>query len=462
MKSQIGKLLFIALGSLILSLACNKPNPPEGGNILLKSMDNEVYREWNSVFLELERFASGYRPGPSARILAYMGLSAYEASLGGMPQYKTLRFRLGIPDLPAIQTNLYWPEVINASYAYLMRKAFENVIFVDKNKNKLDSRQFMKIIESKEAELRDKYLSSTIESTLINSESYGREVASAIWQYSISDGVGYNAHLNPYPNIANSQVCKWVPTDPADSDKGLFPQWGQVRRFALNFSDLDALAAPFNCDSDTNSINYIQAAETRTLSQSAKNDPSGDLQHSAEFWSDDVLGLTFSPTARIIAIADQIIEAENINLEQSCLLYAQIGLALNDVSVLCFYNKYKFNVERPVTYIKREIDPNFNLPWLAFTPPHPSYPSEHASYATAGMTILEAYAGENYPFVDKCHELRTEFNGTPRSFARLRDLADESGFSRLPLGVHYKMDQVGGNFCGALTAQKVLELPWKK
>lgn len=462
MNSQIGKLLLIALGSIILSLSCNKPSPPEGGNILLKSMDSEVFQEWNSVYLDLERFAYGYRPGPSARILAYMGLSAYEASLGGMPQYKTLRFRLGIPDLPAIQTNLYWPEVINASYAYLMRKAFETVKFVDKNKNKLDSRQFMKIIESKEAELREKYLNSTIETTLINSESYGREVASAIWQYSVSDGVGYNAHLNPYPSEANIQLCKWVPTDPADSDKGLFPQWGQVRRFALNFSDLDVLAAPFNCDSDTNSVNYVQAAETRALSLSAKANPSGDLQHSAEFWSDDVLGLTFSPAARIIAIANQIVESENINLEQSCLLYAQIGLALNDVAVLCFYNKYKFKVERPVTYIKREIDPGFNLPWLAYTPPHPSYPSEHACFATAGVTILEAYAGENFAFIDKCHELRTEFNGSPRSFSRLRDLSEESGFSRLPLGVHYKIDQVAGNFCGVLTAQKVLELPWKK
>lgn len=462
MKRQISKLLSVALGLIVFSLACNKQIIPEGGNILLKSMDNDVYHEWNAVYLELERFANGYRPGPSARILAYMGLSAYEASLGGMPQYNTLRFRFGIPNLPAIRTNLYWPEVINASYAYLMRKAFENVVFIDRNNNKLDSRQFLKIIESKEAELKDRYLSSTIETNLINSESYGREVASAIWQFSVTDAIGYNAHLNPYPTVPNQQLCKWVPTDPVNTDRGLFPQWAQVRRFALNFSDLDALAAPFNCSSDTNSINYLQGLETHKLSMEAKNDPAGSLQHIAEFWSDDIIGLTFSPAARIIAIADQIVEDENFNLEQSCLLYAQIGLALNDVSVLCFYNKYKFNIERPVTYIRREIDPNFNLPWLNFTPPHPSYPSEHASFANAGVIILEAFTGENYSFTDKCHELRTEFNGTPRSFGRLRDLSDECGFSRLPLGVHYSMDQTGGNYCGALTAQKVLELPWLK
>ena len=46
-------------------------------------------------------------------LLAYLGLSAYEACLGGMPDYQSLQYRLGISDI-AVQTNLYWLEVINA------------------------------------------------------------------------------------------------------------------------------------------------------------------------------------------------------------------------------------------------------------------------------------------------------------------------------------------------------------
>ncbi|MBK9109945.1 MAG: hypothetical protein IPM92_16645 [Saprospiraceae bacterium] len=35
----------------------------------------EVAVEWNKMFLEIERFAAGYRPGPAPRALGLMGLA---------------------------------------------------------------------------------------------------------------------------------------------------------------------------------------------------------------------------------------------------------------------------------------------------------------------------------------------------------------------------------------------------
>ena len=186
------------------------------------------------------------------------------------------------------------------------------------------------------------------------------------------------------------------------------------------------------------------------------------MEHIAEFWSDDRVGWTFSPPGRMFAIADQIVDKENFNLETTCLLYAQLGLAENEAAVNAWYNKYKYNVERPVTYINRVFDPNFKIPWLGFTPPFPAYPSGHATFAFAGVGILEAFVGSSYPFTDYCHQQRTDFLGAPRSYNSLRDLANENAFSRLPLGVHYRMDYDSGNFCGILSARKVLQLPWKR
>jgi hypothetical protein len=37
----------------------------------------------------------------------------------------------------------------------------------------------------------------------------------------------------------------------------------------------------------------------------------------AEFWSDDIVGLTFSPPLRMLAIFNQIIEMESSNLRKS-------------------------------------------------------------------------------------------------------------------------------------------------
>jgi membrane-associated phospholipid phosphatase len=139
-----------------------------------------------------------------------------------------------------------------------------------------------------------------------------------------------------------------------------------------------------------------------------------------------------------------------------------LSMALSDAAVIAWYNKYKFNVERPITYIQRVIDPKFTIPWLGFTPPFPAYPSGHSTFAFSGVGIIEAFVGSSYPFTDFCHQNRTDFLGTPRSFNSLRDLAIENAFSRLPLGVHYRMDFDSGNFCGILCARKVLQLPWKK
>lgn len=458
------RLLFLAIVFLLGStMSCNKSENTSGTDDLMQSLDNSVYHEWVQVFLELDRYAAFFRPGPAPRALAYLGLSAYEASLGGMPDYQSLQYKLGISDMPAIKKNLYWPEVINASYAYLMTKFFEDVTFKDKNGNVLSKQDFLNLIVNKERELKAKYRNDASEELLNNSEAHGREVATAIWRFSISDPVGHNAHLNPFPVPVNAQGCEWIPTDPITvADRGLFSQWGKVRRFAVTQGDLDALISPYTCNSDTNSVIYAQAYETYVVTNLARKEPKGDMEHMAEFWSDDRVGWTFSPPARLEAIADQIAKEEDFNLEKTCLLYAQIGMALSDAAVICWYNKYKYNVERPITYIQREIDPKFTIPWLGFTPPFPAYPSGHSTFAFAGVGILEAFVGGSYPFTDYSHQQRTDFNGHPRAYNSLRDLANENAFSRLPLGVHYRMDYDGGNFCGILTARRVLQLPWKR
>lgn len=463
MKTIASKFSLVFILFLLAFTSCNKNEVIDSESSLLTSHDNEIYHEWNQVFMEVERYAVAFRPGPAPRSLGYLGLSAYEACLGGMPDYQSLQYRLGINGLPQIRKNLYWPAVINASYGYLMNKFFENVAFKDKTGKVLDANLFMDQIKTKEIELRERFRSDANESQLINSEAHGREVAAAIWNYATTDAVGHNAHLNPFPEPVNATGCEWVPTEPNTvSNRGLYPQWGKVRRFAISQTDMDALVAPIPCSSDPNSNYYLQALECYVLANIARNDPNGELEHIAEFWSDDRVGWTFSPPTRFLAIADQIVEKENFNLELACVLYAQLGLSLNDAGVISWYNKYKYNVERPVTTILRDIDPNWTVPWLGFSPPFPAYPSGHSTFGFAGVGILEAFVGANYPFTDECHANRTDFLGKPRSFNTLRDAAHENAFSRIPLGVHFRMDYDGGNFCGALTARKVLELPWKK
>ena len=78
----------------------------------------------------------------------------------------------------------------------------------------------------------------------------------------------------------------------------------------------------------------------------------------SKFWSDDNEGLTFSPTDCLIAILVQILEHDHVNLEKQN-LFTKMGLGLHDYAVACWYSKWHYNVERPETYIKRNIDPNW-------------------------------------------------------------------------------------------------------
>jgi len=449
---------------LLVITACQKSEPDAGSSSDLKSFSNEVYLEWNEVFLETDRYAAFFRPGPAPRALAYIHLSNYEACLGGLPENQSLQYRLSIPDMPAVQNNLYWPEVINASYAYMMRKFFETVTFKDKNGNVLNKQEFFSRFDNKEAELRARFASEASEEILNNSEAHGRDVAAAIWRWSTTDVVGHNGHLNPFPEPVNASGCEWIPTDPVSvADRGLYSQWGKVRTFGMTQNDLDALIPPFSgCLKDPGSALYVQAYECYVLTNIARNEPKGEFEHMAEFWSDDRVGWTFSPPGRMLAIADQIVKNEDFDLATCCVMYSQLSMALNNAAVNAWYNKYKYDVERPITYIQRNIDPNWTIPWLGFTPPFPAYPSGHSTFAFSGVGILEAFVGGSYPFTDNCHANRTDFLGRARSYNSLRDLANENAFSRLPLGVHYRMDYDGGNFCGILAARKVLELPWNK
>jgi hypothetical protein len=210
---------------------------------------------------------------------------------------------------------------------------------------------------------------------------------------------------------------------------------------------------------------YAQALEvySRTVN------PSYDDVWIAEFWSDDLVNLTFSPGPRFLAIASEVFRDKNSNLETALYTDAKLGMAISDGVVACWNSKYVYNYERPETYIRRVIDPNWktilsnplNSP-TGLTPSFPAYPSGHSTMAGAAAEVLSDIFGISYAMTDRCHENRTEFDGRPRYYNSFYDMADEDAISRVPLGVHFRMDcEVGVNL-GKRCARKVNDLPWKK
>lgn len=450
----------LLLGSLFLIPSCKNADPEPTANIeLVRDQPNNVVYDWNELFLEIERYAAGYRPGPAPRAIAYLGLAEYEGCITGMPEFKSiasLYVGLNIPD-PESGKQYHWPSVVNATRAYLMPRFFSAA-----------SVSHLQSITAMEAFYDDRAKQEVGTEVWSRSKDYGKLVAAAVWEYSKTDVVGHNHFLDPFQGYNwqehYSKDGDWKPTFPGPG-KPMGGIWGDARTFAIGESD-KICRKPLTYSASQTSDLYSQALEVY-----AQNTPSLSYEDEwvGEFWSDDLVNLTFSPGPRWLAIGNQVLKAEESNLETAIFMTVKMGIALNDASVGCWKSKYHYNVERPQTYINRVIDPNW-VPALynpltgeeGVTPSFPAYPSGHSTMGGAGAEILGDIFGYAYSMTDRCHENRTEFEGVPRAFGSFYEMAQENAWSRVPLGVHFRMDCEEGVRYGTVIGRKVNDLPWKE
>lgn len=442
---------------VLLSIAIQscRDNNDNTGPKQTKDYSAEVCLKWNTLFLEIDRYAPGYRPPAAARALAYMGLAAYEAAVPGMPDYHSMRFQFPI-NLPTIESGriYHWPTCINSAYNTMFQRFYPNV---DAN--------LRFEMEQLSSDLNSEWADEVPQDVIARSKAFGESVANAVYDWSTTDTFGHNAYLDPRPSSYVPPVGPglWQPTYP-DYTPALFPYWGKVRPFALHPGD-DAGLPPIPFSEDPNSAFYQQAKEVQVSVDSVTQ----EAHEIAIFWSDDIFKFTFEPAGRWVAIANQVVEQQNPSLEKAVELYAKLGMALCDVGIAVWSEKYKFNVERPVSYIRRNIKGDWvtalNNPIngvTGMTPEFPAYPSGHSGFGGAAAVVLEDLFGGAYAMIDNSHLGRIDFLSKSRPFFSFRQMAFENAYSRIPLGVHFRMDCDEGLRVGYLAGKRVIDLPWKK
>lgn len=439
-------IFFFFVLSTIFSCRKDKDLPVQSENLVKQITATDVISSWNSTISKIEFGYGEYRPCPIATTLAYSNYAVYETALPGMPDYRSLADNYPGLNLPKFDNTkaMNWPLAINACYAYMYK------LYFPKEPAK---------IAAQEELIRNKYSPNISSEIKNNSIEWGQSVAKAVYQYSQSDLVTFNGFLNVYPAYqVKSGPGIWKPTPP-DYSPGKFPQWGKGRTFAISEAD-KSIPAPLEYSTDKNSQYYQQAYECyiRTINGTTED------KWIAEFWSDDIANLTFSPPMRWLEIANQVYNISNCNLEKALVTNTKICLALNDAAIACWDQKYRYQIERPITYIQDNIDPNFKtiLTTAGVTPNFPTYPSGHGTFGSAAAEVLTYEFGPDFAMTDRCHEGRTEFNGTPRSFSNFYAMADENADSRIPLGVHFRMDAKESLKLGYRIGRKVNELPFGK
>ena len=140
----------------------------------------------------------------------------------------------------------------------------------------------------------------------------------------------------------------------------------------------------------------------------------------ADYWADGAG--TATPPGHWNRIALGLVGGRRWSTLRESRLFSALNTAQADAFIACWDAKYAYWSLRPVTAIRRVLDP----PWLPYiaTPPFPSYPSGHSTTSAAASTVLGAF-----------------FPGRAR---QLHAMAEEAAISRLYAGIHYRSDNEAG------------------
>ncbi len=390
-----------------------------------------VTLEWTDLYLELERFSTG-RPNAAARGIAYIYLAAYETVQPSLEGYQSLdQAYRGLRIDEDLAENVNYMLALNESYARVIEHFLLNL-----------DESLQGDIEVLRTQM-ELYFSTTLsEEEIASSILWGQHVAEEVIAFSQTDDEAESQVLDPQPLSYEPPVGDGFWTYSADPERALYPYWESVRTFVASTKETTSLA-PTAYSEDAGSDYFEQMLEVYEVNNAARVDQEEQLWI-AEFWSDDVEGLMMSPPARQVSIANQLVRQADLSVEESSTLLLKLGFALNDAAVSTWKYKYEHMVMRPNVFIHEFIDPDFqtNLYRLIYwpNPSFPGYPSGHSAFASAAAGVLIDTFGDNTTFTDYTHEGRTEFLGEPRTWSSLSEMAEENAFSRIPLGVHIRMD----------------------
>jgi len=396
---------------------------------------SEVPLAWFGL---VNRLAASQRltPPVASRILGYGGVTLYEAVVGGMPGYRSLTGQLNnIRYVPEAHGKLHWPTVANNALGVVLKGLFE-----------ANSAAALSALDSLKEHFNDEFKAEISKEVFFRSALHGKLVGLAILAQSRRDGYLKFRNCAFTPSVGPGL---WVPTPPAFAP-ALEPYWGELRPFVLRRGSACDPGPHPPYSEDPASAFYLENKEvydtTNNLTQGQK-----DI---ALFWADGAGTLT--PPGHSISILGQIIRDKNLKLDVAAEAYAKVGIAVADAFISCWNSKFRYNLLRPITYIRSEIDPNWT-PLIA-TPPFPEYTSGHSTQSGAAAQVLTDLFG-NLAFTDHTHDAR---GFAPRSFSSFIEAADEAAISRLYGGIHYRAAIEKGLEQGKCIGSKVSALRFKE
>jgi hypothetical protein len=276
-----------------------------------------------------------------------------------------------------------------------------------------------------------------------NSKEFAVALADFIIAYSESDGAK-EALARPYrmPTIAENPANY----DGIEQAEPFFmaPFWWTSRSFVISTSEICRPLPPYTYSEDPASRYYQDVLEVLDATRNPEKVRIG------QFWANNP-NQSGTPAGAWVGIANQLVDQLELDLETTLRMYLQLTLSTRDTFLAVWWTKYNWNLQRPVSYIRRVLNqPNWNSP--VPTPPYPDYVSGTSANAGSSSAILTRMFG-NKPFTDGQH---SDKGFGVRSFADFTSAGKEAFHSRIYAGVHMRKACEEGFTQGACVANDLM------
>ncbi|MES2667755.1 MAG: vanadium-dependent haloperoxidase [Pseudomonadota bacterium] len=398
--------------SALPAVAASPPANPTG-----------VMTQWYRLVLELIRHTATQTPPVASRAMAYVGVTIYESLATGNPAMTTLAGQLN--DLTPTPTR---PDALHDEALVVHGAMTAAIRHFFGNTGPTGQRAMNAVERQLTADLTAGLPADVVDRSL----AHGQAVAAHIIAWAATDG-GANVENMGFPlNWTLTQgPSHWVPTSKVALQQApLLPDWGKNRPFAMpkGMDMACGLPAPPEYSEDPASEFFLQAKEVYDTSLALT-----DQQKAiARFWSDDPM-LSSTPPGHWLYIVVDLIKTTGMEAPRAADLLARIGVSVADAFIACWASKVRYDLLRPITYIKRVIDPKWEP--LLNTPPFPEYPSGHSTQSGAAAVVLTAFFGEGYSFLDTTN---ADEGMKGRDYPSFMAAAEEAGISRLYGGIHFR------------------------
>ncbi|HET6769587.1 MAG TPA: vanadium-dependent haloperoxidase [Chitinophagaceae bacterium] len=397
-----------------------------------KTFSADIVVRWLNMQLDMLRvpLAPGTGTQAADRCQAYCGIATYESVVPGMPAYQSLSGQLtDFPQMPSTEPGkaYHWAASANAALAEMNRRLFPTTSAANKT-----------AMDNLENSLRAAYSTEVDAATLQRSIAFGKEVATRVFTWAATDG---SANVNP-PYVPPLGPGLWVPTAVTPP---VNPYAYQRRLLVPDVANGTALEPPPSYSTVPGSPFWNMVKDVYDKSLVLTTD-----QAAMAIYHRDAPG--YPGGGHFVSVLSQVISKAQPALDIAALAYVKVGLGQHDAGLICFINKYEYNLVRPITYIQNVMG---HAGWspLIPTPNHPEFPSAHAVNNAGVVEMLTDVFGDNFQFTLHTYD----YLGLPaRSYSSFDEMGKEMADSRVFGGIHYQASCDKGRLQGKKVGENIL------